>query len=354
MSKRFLEFGVLLVLASVARADDKPAPFSAGSYILGFGVAPLTGKNLVNVQKPFHLQPGQFILSGGPDPTDRLIVDDDIEIQLGDRKLFIDDDHVRTGDGRAANRCTYDGEPIILALPPTAKLRIRAIDCFPTDAILGDIYLHRFDGAKVLVAKAVHQRSAAKLPNVFFDQEFDLARLFSDAQPAAPSRASNEQIQSDWNQLASPNVDTAYFAMWRLIGSPEQSIALIKSQVKPINAADPKRILQLIADLDSPKFRVREKASQNLADKGKLAKPAMREASNNNASAEVRKRIETLLQRLHDAAYPPDTIRAMRGIEVLERIGSAPAKEMLVSLTNGAPEAIQTRLAREALARLPK
>ena len=180
-----LAVGLLLPYAAVSQAvvvppdAEKPYVFPPGKYILGGGAQPARGKDMLEINKPFSLRPGQYILSGGPLPTDRIVVDDDLEVSSGEKLLFVDDDHVASTEIRQGWPCTYDGTPILLVLNPKAKLRIQAIDHCANDAILGELYLHRHDGARRQLTKRVAESSAANLPHAFLSQESALDRDFA-------------------------------------------------------------------------------------------------------------------------------------------------------------------------------
>jgi hypothetical protein len=191
----FAFLGILLVLglqgippsqAVVPGEGDPGYIFPPGKYILGGGPKAARGKDLLELQKPFRLRPGQFILSGGQRPTDRIIVDDDLEVSSAGKLLFLDDDHVPTTETRKFFQgfsCTYAGAPIILVLDPKARLCIQAIDHFANDAVVGELYLYRHDGARKRLTESIRQESNRVLPHVFFREEFNLDAGFT----AAPS-----------------------------------------------------------------------------------------------------------------------------------------------------------------------
>src|SRR5262249_9454450 len=79
------------------------------------------------------------------------------------------------------------------------------------------------------------------------------------------------QKEARWGDLASKDSARAYSAMRVLLASPGQTVALLKDKVKPAVAADPQRVSALIADLNSPQFAVRQKASEELAKMGESA-----------------------------------------------------------------------------------
>ena len=78
----------------------------------------------------------------------------------------------------------------------------------------------------------------------------------------------------------------------------------------------------------------------------------MRRALKDRPPLEVSRRIEDLLDRLGPSPLPPEGLRALRAIEVLEHLGTPGAMSCLETLAKGAPEARQTRDAKAALGRL--
>jgi len=97
---------------------------------------------------------------------------------------------------------------------------------------------------------------------------------------------------------------------------------------------------------------VREKAGIDLEQFEELAEPELRRALAGNPSVERRRRLESLLARLHDCS--PERLRMVRATSVLEQVASAEAKVLLESLAKGAPEARLTQEAKASLARLAK
>jgi|GEM_PF-6361755 len=169
--------GVLLA-APVPAETRKPAAFPAGHYILTGAGEPAQGTDVYEFTKTFRLKPGQYILSGGEKPTDSIVIDDDLEVHQGDKKLFIDDDQVASTDRRGKRAASYQGQPIVLVLDPTKKVRIVGIDHFATEAIISELWLHRWDGARKKLSDRRREQSAPLLPNTFFDESFALDEGF--------------------------------------------------------------------------------------------------------------------------------------------------------------------------------
>ena len=109
----------------------------------------------------------------------------------------------------------------------------------------------------------------------------------------------------------------------------------------------------MIADLDDERFSVRERASTELANYGRQAEAALRKTLEGKPSLETRRRIQAALKELNRplSAQP---LRQVRAVETLERIGTLPTQEVLQTLAAGAPQAILTREAKAALARLTR
>lgn len=129
-------------------------------------------------------------------------------------------------------------------------------------------------------------------------------------------------------------------------------MALLKERTAPIRPADPDRVARLIADLDSPRFGTREKAAEVLEQLGEAALPALRKALAGRPSAEVRKHVQQLVDRLTERLPRGPELRQLRAIEVLERVATADARRVLDGLAKGVPDARQTRAAQDALHRL--
>jgi hypothetical protein len=67
--------------------------------------------------------------------------------------------------------------------------------------------------------------------------------------------------------------------------------------------------------------------------------------------AEARRRLEQITESLHDN-IEPNTLRTIRAIMVLEKIGSPEARRVLEALAHGAPEVRETEDAKAALKRI--
>jgi HEAT repeat protein len=112
----------------------------------------------------------------------------------------------------------------------------------------------------------------------------------------------------------------------------------------------------LIADLDDDEFTKREKAFEELRKLGVRAEPAPRRTLKAEVSAEVRRRVQSLLERLGGSqeSRPSSELVRLRVVEALEANGSKEAREALAELAEESAEAVLTREAKASLERLAR
>jgi RNA polymerase sigma factor (sigma-70 family) len=159
-----------------------------------------------------------------------------------------------------------------------------------------------------------------------------------------------QTLNALWHDLAG-DASGAYQAMKTLQRAGSQTVSLLNKHLKPVAPLKADRVQQLLADLDSDTFTVREKAEHELRQLGDLAEGPLRKVLAGKPSAEKRRRIEGLLEAL-DPAHAPERLRVLRAVEVLEAIANAEARQLLSRLASGAPGAGLTREAEGALKRL--
>src|SRR6516165_12531332 len=100
-------------------------------------------------------------------------------------------------------------------------------------------------------------------------------------------------------------------------------------------APDPAHVQRLLDDLDSPDFKKRSLAQADLERLRERVLSDLKTALSKNGSLERQRRIQLLLVKAERAARPfrtPDQLGEWRALEVLERIGSPEAIELLKTL----------------------
>ncbi len=172
--------------------------------------------------------------------------------------------------------------------------------------------------------------------------------------PATPPQRTVEEATGAWKDLASRDAALAFRARGLLASTPKNAIPLLSKHLHPAKSADPQRLRQLLTDLDSEQFAVRQKAQEELEKLGDLAEPALRKALEDKPTLEVLKRVQAILERQRSPVTKPEVLQALRGVAVLEDIGTPEARRLLNELAQGTPEARLTREAKAALERLQR
>jgi hypothetical protein len=141
--------------------------------------------------------------------------------------------------------------------------------------------------------------------------------------------------------------------MWILAESPRQALPFLKEHVKSLQGIDPNLVQRLLAELDDSDFETREKAAKELAKMRYEIEPALHKALEGQIPMETRRRVQEIVDLLPARAFATgETVRTLRAIQVLERIGTKEACEILHKIAGGAALARETQEAKEALERL--
>jgi WD40 repeat protein len=165
-----------------------------------------------------------------------------------------------------------------------------------------------------------------------------------------PRRLSNDELQRCWTALAGENAAAAFQAIRRLAAAPGQALPFLREHLKRVLAPDLKRVRQLVDMLDSADFSTRQQASEDLEKQADAAAGLLREIlAKEKPSLELRRRLQQILESIENK---PETLRAIRAVEVLEWIASPEALRLLDEFAAGAADARLTREARAAKRRL--
>jgi hypothetical protein len=114
----------------------------------------------------------------------------------------------------------------------------------------------------------------------------------------------------------------------------------------------PARLAELLANLDSDDFSLRQQVTHELKRLAELAEEDVRKALEANPSLEMRRRLDDIVANLEAPLPPPERLQSLRALEVLERLGTPAARQVLERLAQGAPKAWLTREADAAVQRL--
>lgn len=152
---------------------------------------------------------------------------------------------------------------------------------------------------------------------------------------AAPAK---EEFAPDalWAGLANEDPITAYRAVRALAIRPA-AVAKMVQQLQDVTVQDtfnddPKRVAQLLKDLDSDDFNARDDAEKALRTLGRLVVPALRKTLEGKPSAEVKKKLEELLDEATKGGPPAEMLRLTRAVEALEMMAGPESKRALATL----------------------
>jgi WD40 repeat protein len=188
----------------------------------------------------------------------------------------------------------------------------------------------------------------------------DTSALVWDVRPLLGKRALRTALEDGsaeamWHALRGTDPARAHQAALKLVADPAVAVPTLRTRLKPVPAPDTKKLTQLLEDLDNKDFQTRQRASADLEKLGELAEHAVKQALAAQPGLERRQRLEKVRDRLlTTAALPAEQCQALRALEVLERVGSPEAKQVLRHVATGAEGARLTREARAALTRLEK
>jgi WD40 repeat protein len=179
---------------------------------------------------------------------------------------------------------------------------------------------------------------------------WDLARL-ADLK-RVPGALSEKELLALWTDVQSRDARAAYRAIALLGQDAKKTPAFVLEKLRALDKHDPRAVRQLVADLDSGSYAVRDKAHHALAALGDNAGPYLREVLGNKPTLEMRRRAELLVQKLNPPTPTPRQLLALRAMEVLERCPTPEVRQWLEGLARGAPGSWLTREAGLALERL--
>jgi hypothetical protein len=156
-----------------------------------------------------------------------------------------------------------------------------------------------------------------------------------------------------WADLAALDPRKAAQASDSLAADPPTSLPLLRERLRPVKI-EARWLAERLADLDHESFDKREAATQDLKRVVEILESELEQERKKTTSAEVRRRLAEVLATERPAVPPPEAMRSLRAVAILERIGSGEAKALLQTLADGSPGAELTIEAKAALARLAR
>jgi RNA polymerase sigma factor (sigma-70 family) len=171
---------------------------------------------------------------------------------------------------------------------------------------------------------------------------------------AGPRRAdtTDREVAAWWADLVGDDAARADEAAWRLADAPVPAVTFLRQQLRAVTAADINAARARVTELDNESFAVREKATAHIERLGLSAVPVLERSLGDGPSAETRRRITHMLERLRPFPSAGEGLRVWRALTVLEHAGTPEAKRLLESLAGGEPEAWLTRESKAVLWRI--
>jgi WD40 repeat protein len=207
-------------------------------------------------------------------------------------------------------------------------------------------------GAVNTVAFAPNGKQLASASNDTTALLWDVSALSAPAVAEKPLPA--DQVEARWAALLGGEADKAFAAICELSASPKEAVLLLGKHLQPAPPIDMKEVQKLIDELGSDVYKVRQKANAELLKMGERAVPAIDKALAKQPALETKTRLEQVRAKLTAVVLTDDKLRTYRAVEVLERIGTPEARQVLQTLADGAPGAFSTTTAQAALDRLKK
>jgi RNA polymerase sigma factor (sigma-70 family) len=109
-----------------------------------------------------------------------------------------------------------------------------------------------------------------------------------------PAKALSDDL---WADLASTEDTRVVRAIMAFASAPKETVAFFKQRLRPVTA-EPKRLAQLITDLDSADFGKRQRATEELEYLWGYALPSLRRVTYGKPSLELRQRVAQILDKM--------------------------------------------------------
>jgi hypothetical protein len=158
-----------------------------------------------------------------------------------------------------------------------------------------------------------------------------------------------------WNDLASDDADKAFKALAALGADPAAAVKRLSEHLRPVAAPNDELVREKLHELDSSLFATRQKAQDDLIHMGDPVRGHLEKAAaDRNLSEEVKQRLVAIMKRLDGSMPTSDRLRELRALELLERVATKDAQDLLQRLAEGAPRAVLTQEARATLTRIQR
>jgi hypothetical protein len=138
--------------------------------------------------------------------------------------------------------------------------------------------------------------------------------------------------------------------MATLSATPAEAAALLQVKLRPAGVPTDADLDRIVKQLDAKPFSDRQKALAELERFGPNAVAGVKARLDRVPSLEVRQRLTQFLDKYEGPN--PYQLRCVRGVAVLEAMGTADARALLAALAKGPADDLLTREAQAAIKRI--
>jgi WD40 repeat protein len=167
-------------------------------------------------------------------------------------------------------------------------------------------------------------------------------------------KVSSPDPLQNWRDLQNEDAGLAYRSMAAFIRRPDLAVPFLKERLRPVFARDRLQISQLCSELDSNVFELRERSAGELAAQVDVSASQLRKEASGPIGAEARRRLQFILATWDDARFSGEQLQSLRALEILERIGTRDALNVIGTIAAGQPGFRVTQAAKASVARLSK
>lgn len=160
---------------------------------------------------------------------------------------------------------------------------------------------------------------------------------------------------ADWEKLLLPDAEEAYLAIWQLAGGGNDTVKWLEEKLDfAADAVDVAEVNKWIVDLDDDEFAIRQAASEKLRNQGVAVLPLLEKSLRGKLSPEAEFRVKRIVAVLKSPIHRTggSTLRNLRAVEVLERINTRGAHELIARQAKGPDDSRSVLDARAALVRM--
>jgi WD40 repeat protein len=165
--------------------------------------------------------------------------------------------------------------------------------------------------------------------------------------------ATVREMEALWDDLAGADGERAFAAVQRLTAA-DRTVPFLRERLRAHTELTSSYLTRLIEELDHDRYAVRHRATEELARLGDFAEEALRRAAQTRPSPETQRRVELLLRKIACETLSAEQVQLLRALEVLERVGTAEAVEIVRVQERVAPSGRIREEAQAALQRLAR